>query len=610
MSEDGNQENLNQKPGPNWQSNLLLIIIALILIITAVIFYPDARQKMLESRAEIKLLSPTPDLISETHTPVPEPSQSDFPDPTQTPVVYATTSQFGSLVLSIREGNDIHLFLYRPFLENSTEMNLSALPLTRITSGAHQDITPAISPDGSKIAFASNRDGPWDLYVLDLSTGETSRFTDTRTYEGNPTWSPDGKWLAYERYQLNNLDIFIQDIDRTSGAIPLTNHPGADYAPNWSGQGRKISFISTRNGKQEIWYADLDSQQADKAVQVPGIDGLSVDHPSWSADGKYLSWSIITDEGNHSLVTWDSTRPEEKPIYAGPGDWPIWGGPGEILFTVIKTPFESYLTAYPGYQPDIQVMLPAIGMPGAVEGISWVNNISLIISPEDSQIPDPTPLWEGSSFSGDGYQNLVELRNLEAPLPIFLEEVVSTFSLLRQKTRELAGWDFLSTLETAYLPLDESLEPDINLEWLYTGRGLMINDIPRLADWLIVIREDYADKTFWRVYIKTNDQSGLQGKPIKEYPWDFNARYSGINSAYENGGTRINSIPSGYWLDFTELAAAYGWSRFPAENYWQFSETASRYQYFAFNQGLSLESALLQLYSPEAIKGLTGFANP
>jgi TolB protein len=255
-------------------------------------------------------------------------------------------------------------------------------------------------------------------------------------------------------------------------------------------------------------------------------------------------------------------------------------------------------------------MLPAIEMPGAVEGISWVNNISLNISQEDPQINLPTPLWEESSFFGDGHQKLIELRNLKVPLPIFVEEAVSTFSPLRQKTRELAGWDFLSTLEAAYLLLDESLEPYINLEWLYTGRGLMINDIPRLADWLIVIREEYAEKTFWRVYIKTNDQSGLQGKPIKEYPWDFNARYSGNNSAYENGGARMNSVPSGYWLDFTELAAAYGWNRFPAENYWQFSETASRYQYFAFSQGLSLESALLQLYPPEAIKGLTGFANP
>ena len=610
MRENLNQDHLDQKPGPNWQSYLLLITIALILIISAVVFYPDARQKMLESRPEKNIVTITPDPNSATQTPIPAPIEEGQPDPTPTQEVYATTSQFGSLVLSIREGNDIHLFLYRPFLENSAEMNLSALPLTRITSGAHQDITPAISPDGSKIAFASNRDGPWDLYILDLSTREITRYTDTKTYEGNPTWSPDGQWLAYERYQVDNLDIFIQDIDKTSGAIPLTNHPGADYAPNWSGQGRKISYVSTRSGKQEIWYADLDSQQADKGVQVPGIGSQSVGHPSWSADGRYLSWSIITENGNHSLVTWDSSDPDKKPVYSGPGDWPVWGGSGEILFTVVNTPYKSHLTAYPGYLEEVQVMLPAIEMPGKVEGISWLDDISLIIPPEDDQVPAPTPLWEASSFSGNGQQDLIELRNLDAPRPILLEEAVTSFSPLQQKIRDLAGWDFLSSLESAYLPLDESLEPDINLDWLYTGRGLMINDIPRIADWMVVIREEYADKTFWRVYLRTNNQSGLQGKPINEYPWDFNARYSGSNSAYENGGARMNTIPSGYWLDFTEIASAYGWSRFPAKTHWQFSETASRYQYFAFTQGLSLESALLQLYSSEAIEGLTGFANP
>ena len=610
MSEEEKNELPGRDPGSDWQSNLLLIVIALLLIVTAVIFYPDARQKMLESQSDPEIITSTPELLINTPTPVSEHSLSDLPEPPPTPKVYANASQFGSLVLSIREGNDIHLFLYRPFLENSSEMNLSALPLTRITTGAHQDITPAISPDGSMVAFASNRDGPWDLYILDLSTGEISQYTDTKTYEGNPTWSPDGKWLAYERYQLDNLDIFFQDIAQTSGAIPLTNHPGADYAPNWSGQGRKIGYISTRNGKQEIWYADLDSPQEDKAVQVPGIDALSVGHPSWSIDGRYLSWSIVTKQGDHSLMTWDSTRPEEKPIYSGPGDWPIWGGEGEILFSVIQSPYESYLTAYPGNHLDLQVMLPAIKMPGTVEGISWVNNISLNISQEAAQAPVPTPLWESSTFSGDGHQDLIELRNLDVPLPVFIEEAASTFSPLQQISRDLAGWNFLATLESAYLPLNESLEPNINLDWLYTGRGLMLNDIPRLADWMIVIREDFADKTFWRVYLKTNNQSGFQGQPLKDYPWDFNSRYSGNNSAYEDGGTRMNSIPPGYWLDFTELAAAYGWSRFPAETYWQFSETASRYQYFAFRQGLSLESALLQLYSPEAIRGLTGFGNP
>ncbi len=610
MSAEEKLDHPGREPGSNWQSNLLLTTIALILIITAVIFYPDARQKMLESRPEPEITNSIPDLLTVTPTPTLEQSQSVIPEPTPTPNIYANTTQFGSLVIAIREGNDIHLFLYRPFLEKSSDLELSAFPLTRITSGNHQDITPAISPDGSRVAFASNRDGPWDLYILDLNSGETTRYTDTDTYEGNPTWSPDGEWLAYERYQIDNLDIFIQDVARTSGAIPLTNDPGADYAPNWSGQGRKIGFVSTRNGNQEIWYADLDSTEADKAVRVPGIEASSVDHPSWSSDGRYLSWSLVTQQGNHSIVTWDSTRPEEKPTYSGPGDWPIWGDDGDILFTIVQSPVESFLTAYPGNDLELQVMLPAVKMPGPVEGISWVKKIAINPAEGSDQIQTAALLWEASTFNGDGHQALIELRNLDAPRAVFIQEAASTFSPMQQKTRELAGWDFLATLDSAYLPLNESIEPNINFDWLYTGRGLLLNDIPRLADWLVVIREDFFDKTYWRVYLKTYNQSGNQGMPLKNYPWDFNARYSGDNSSYENGGATMTSVPPGYWLDFTEIAAAYGWSRFPAEAYWQFSETASRYQYFAFRQGLSLESALLQLYAPEAIQNLTGYGNP
>jgi TolB protein len=138
----------------------------------------------------------------------------------------------------------------------------------------------------------------------------------------------------------------------------------------------------------------------------------------------------------------------------------------------------------------------------------------------------------------------------------------------------------------------------------------MVDDLPRLADWLVVIREYYAGQTYWRVYIRASDQQGLQGKPLKDFPWDFRARYTGVNTSYENGGKKADVIPSGYWLDFTELAEAYGWKRFPAETYWQFSETASRYQYFAYTQGLSLESALLELYPADQVDKLISSPSP
>jgi len=613
MNDDISLNNEDQRPAKNLPSLIILLTIGAVLVIIAIIFYPETRLRIENQPSpQVSANSLDPTTIADSIKPSETPGITKTPEPSPTAIAYTNQSQFGVLVLSIREGTDIHLFAYQPFLEEIDNGDFTALPLTRLTTGSHQDITPSINPDGTKIAFSSNRDGQWDIYILDLITGETSRFTRTNTYDGNPTWSPDGQWLAYESYHINNLDIFIQDIEQSVGPIPLTNHPAADYAPNWSGQGRKISYISTRNGTQEIWYADLDSSQQDKSIRIKNLPGRSVKHPTWTADGRYLSWAIVTENGNHSIVTWDSQNPEQDPEIAGTGDWPIWAGAGEILYTLVEDPYSTYLTGYPGIKDNLQVMLPAIKLPGTASGITWSQAFINPESPTPQTKIDPTPLWSPALIFDDGdieKKELVQVTNIQATYPFFHPDALNTFKPLRKEIRQLIGWDFLSTLENAYKPLADTSEPGISLDWLYSGRGISVNDVPRLANWLVVVREDWGTQTYWRVYLRTNNQQGNQGMPLMEYPWDFNARYSGINSYFESGGAISSYIPDGYWIDFTVVADAYGWKRFPAQSFWQFSETASRYQYFVFTQGLNLRSALLEIYPPDEIQSALGSLN-
>ncbi len=103
------------------------------------------------------------------------------------------------VIFSYEEDGYAHLFAYIP----------DKMSLTRITAGDWDDITPASSLNGEKIAFSSNRNGFWDLYLLDLSSGEVTQLTHTPQYEGAPTWSPDGSFLAFESYDEDNLNIVV-----------------------------------------------------------------------------------------------------------------------------------------------------------------------------------------------------------------------------------------------------------------------------------------------------------------------------------------------------------------------------------------------------------------
>jgi TolB protein len=161
----------------------------------------------------------------------------------------------------MESGGQTHLYAYHP----------QELPFTRITAGPWDDIHPAICPDGLHVAFTSNRNGYWDLYVMDLSTGSLLRLTDTLEYDAAPSWSPDGRWIVYETYKgavQGGLELFIRPIEGDQDPIRLTEHPGADHSAAWSPLGRQIAFVSNRNGTSEIWLADLDKVGEERFINL------------------------------------------------------------------------------------------------------------------------------------------------------------------------------------------------------------------------------------------------------------------------------------------------------------------------------------------------------
>ena len=568
--------------------------------------------------ARIKTALPTPQpTLQATASPTlsPTPTETVQPSSTTTPApVYSLTPSLspippypsnpqvetpGTIILALDEGGNTHLFAYQP----------QSLPLTRLTGGPWDDITPALSPDGRSVAFASNRNGYWDLYLLNLQDGSLTRLTDSLEYDGAPSWSPDGIWLAYETYhpdQGGNLEIFIRPVSGSQAPIRLTNHPAADYAPAWSPMGRQIVFVSTRSGEPEIWLSDLD--KAGDLENISRNENAQENHPTWSPDGTLLAWSAV-EGGMHNLIVRNSPPGEgaaQNLRLVGSGDWPFWSPDARTMLSTLLTPLTTYLIAYP--MEGGGLVMPPIRMPGTIRGLTWGQSALELPLPAEIQAAQnltSTPLWLPALTSAPdmpgGRQQIVPLQDVTAPFPLLHDLVDESFQALRSRIASETGWDFLATLENAFIPLTTALDPGQGEDWLYTGRGFTVVTTPLNAGWMAVVREDFGLQTYWRVYLRPRYQDGSAGLPLHAQPWDFNARYSGDPSAYEQGGRLSPAIPAGYWIDFTREALAYGWERQSALLTWRYAFPATRFNEFVHTGGLDWRTAMLELYPPEAL---------
>jgi TolB protein len=537
--------------------------------------------------------------LTQTASATPTPSATLSPEPTSTaPLATApgVLSQ-GLMVLSLNEGGYAHLFAYSP----------GTRPLSRLTNNPWDDITPAISPNGSMIAYSSRQNSYWDLYLLNLTNGQTTRLTDSAPYKAHPSWSPDGQWLAYESYENNNFDVYIISVtDPSQPVIQLTNDPAADTSPAWLPQepGDKIAFVSNRTGRPQIWIADLQNIE-NRFHQFTNDSTASANHPAWSPDGSQIAWSSAKD-GVSSLYIAQFGQTVEKPRLIGGGSYPVFSPDGQAIAALNETPNQVYLSA--NLSSNGSVVLPPELLPGTPHGLDW--KMAVLPDPLPGVIAKaeretPTSLWAAKVTPVTAYppgrQNVVELKDVVAPHSYLLDELDECFSALRSHLAKQIGWDYLYTLDEAFIPLSTPLEPGMRDDWLYTGRSFAANSIPINAGWLVVVREDFGAQTYWRVYLKTRFQDGSQGAPIDQPTWDLDARFSGDPLIYEQGGELSTVIPTGYWYDLTELTRVYGWERLPAQLNWRTYFAGIRFNQFVYREGLDWQSAMLQLYPVEIL---------
>lgn len=523
-------------------------------------------------------------------------------EPTEIPESGDQSSASDIMVFSLAENGHDHLFAYQPM----------QLPYTRLTSGEFDDRDPSTNPDGTRIAFSSNRNGFWDIYVLDLVTQNIARITSSNQYDGAPKWSPDGQWLTYESYNGKNLNVVIQSVsDPTVAAIQLTENAGNNYTPVWSPAGREVAFVTDRSGQCEIWTARLDTAE-NRFTRIVGADTVDFTSPAWSPDGSQLAWIRTEDGASHIQISGVESNFQEVRTIAD-GSFASWSPDGKALLILFSQPNSAYISAV---SMDTGLLIySSQKLPGEIHGMDWNNSAAIMpylnANADTAALYIDSALWQSSiSAAGpNGRYGLVELQDVDAPYPYLQDAADEAFNALRSQTGAVLGWDFLASLDDATLPVSSAPQPGISENWLFTGRAIAVNSVPLQADWLTVSREDFNGKTYWRLWVKCLNQDGSCGEPQRISTWDFSARYSGDFQSYEDGGV-VNGIPAGYWVDFTSLAARFGWERIPAESIWRSYFSGTLFNQFVLRQGLTWDQAMLEVYPEQALPVLTVTAQP
>lgn len=222
----------------------------------------------------------------------------------------------------------------------------------------------------SKIAFVSTVKGKKEVFTTDFDGQNIKQITFHKSISLSPSWSFDGKWLAYVSYTRKSPQIFIKNIKENRGAIVnfkgmnispawmpgqlklaaalsfsgdqeiylltikgeiikrITKSWGIDVSPQFSPDGKKIVFTSKRAGTPQIYIKDIES----KKVRRMTFKGYNNTSPAWSPDGKKIAYvGIEKNNIDIFVMSIDSGMPVQLTANSGDNEDPSWSPDGSML---------------------------------------------------------------------------------------------------------------------------------------------------------------------------------------------------------------------------------------------------------------------------------------
>ena len=201
-----------------------------------------------------------------------------------------------------------------------------------LLSSSEPIISPSWSPDGKRVAYVSFETGIAKVFIQEIASGKREAVLSKDTQISSPSWSPDGKYLSLTLYQDGNAEIYILRLrDRT--LTRMTNQFAIDTESSWSPRGNKILFTSGRSGSPQIYELDLrklnpkakrisfEGTYNAKASYLPNEEGIIFVHRS--NDGLFHIALKYKKENFIRVLT--EAKMDESPSVAPNGNMVIYG---------------------------------------------------------------------------------------------------------------------------------------------------------------------------------------------------------------------------------------------------------------------------------------------